>query len=108
MGGGWQDPVLFSGSLRDNLDPFVMHSDSRVWEVLSNVQLKKVVSEMGGLQGTVGECGDNLSAGQKQLVCLARAMLREAKLFALDEVSRINTRHGILGLEDSRASSELW
>jgi len=68
-----QDPVLFSGTIRGNLDPWGMHPDSRIWEALGAVQLKRVVSELeGGLHARMAEAGDNLSVGQRQLFCLAR------------------------------------
>ncbi|XP_034950577.1 multidrug resistance-associated protein 7 [Chelonus insularis] len=82
-----QNPFLFSGTIRENVDPLDQYPSSQIYKVLEKCKLGSLVNKLGGLSAELEESGNNLSSGQKQLFCLARALLHNARIICIDEAT---------------------
>lgn len=79
-----QDALLFSGTVRENLDPCGESLDSQVWQALKSCHLAELVQTLGGLTARIEEAGKAMSSGERQLFCLARALLCRTKVCFYD------------------------
>lgn len=78
---------MFSGTLRFNLDPMRVNTDTEITDILLKAQLQALLQNEGGLDQLISEGGTNLSSGEKQLICICRAILRKSKVIILDEAT---------------------
>lgn len=93
-----QDATIFDGSIRENTDPLGKRTDAEIVEVLKACCLEEFLQKRNGLDGMISEGGENMSAGEKQLLCIARAVLKKSKIVLIDEATAnidVETEHRI-------------
>ncbi|KAJ3278081.1 Multidrug resistance-associated protein 4, partial [Rhizoclosmatium sp. JEL0117] len=96
------NPILFDGTVRSNLDPVGRYSDEKIWYALECCGMKDYISTMSEkLESVVTEGGSNLSAGQRQLLCLAKVLLQKSKILIMDEATSSVDAESDLRIQDS-------
>lgn len=75
-----QDPFIFDGTVRENIDPLKQYDEYRIWATINSLDLQQLISKLGGINARICDDGVCLSAGEKQLLCLVRAILRNSKV----------------------------
>lgn len=105
-----QEPTLFIGTIRYNLDPFEQHTDEDLWHVLELVKLKGFIHELEGkLDAPISENGSNISVGQRQMLCMARALLRNTKILLCKLLTPVVSYRltNILAVDEATASVDV-
>lgn len=91
-----QNPFLFSGTIRENVDPLEQYTDLHIYRALEKCKVHSLVYRLGGLGAVLDEGGSNLSAGQRQLFCLVRAVLHNAKVFLIHSYSIVRCNNNCI------------
>lgn len=91
-----QEPFIFAGTIRENIDPHGLHLDSSIWNVINQCLATPLCQSLGGLNAELESGGSNLSLGQKQLLCLARALLKNSKVPKFCELAMTKTNKNLI------------